>query len=190
MLSLNLAIYKKGVDVGSLFPKLNYLTLTRGRAELVEMTCPEKSRERLSIVLNMDMGISKEELEGLRALHGNTSRVMEVMVRGAQMSQEQYKQLVRVVLGECKSLMRLFLWFMPRQEKLISLEFLTSLEGRGAFPSLKFFEVRGVNAIRMVKSLGAEWVEGMDGFKIKGAWSERDKKWELEGPPKNQMEWQ
>jgi len=36
----------------------------------------------------------------------------------------------------------------------------------------------------MVESLGEEWIEGMNKLRIKGAWNERSRKWELEGLPR------
>jgi len=157
-LRIELGACKKGVDMASLLPKLKRLSLTREKEDLVEMECSGEPNEKLKIILGMNMNVNKEEFKGLRALHGRTRREMEVDIKAnrAQMSQKRYKHLVNVVPGECKSLKRLVLEFETKQKELSSLEFLTSLEERGAFPGLKSFEVIGVNAFRMGESLGAE----------------------------------
>jgi len=145
------------------------------------MRCSWGSSEELSIDLHIDTDMSKGEFEGLRALQGRARRKIEVIITGqAEMGQERYKQLVNVVLGECKSLERLVLEFKTKQEKLIVLEFLASLDERGGtFPKLKYFEITGVDAPCMMKLLGVEGAEGMD--KLEGAWDEKSGKWKLEG---------
>jgi len=121
----------------------------------------------------------EEELGGLlQAFHGRTCRNIYVEVNTeASMSQEQYRQLMNVMLRECGSLTKLVLRFTTKQSKLSPLEFVRRLEDRETFPELEFFEVAGVDAPCMVEPLGVKWVRGIN--RVKGTWNGR--KWELEG---------
>jgi len=108
--------------------------------------------------MGMGMGMSEKELGGLRALHGETCRSLYVEVdTEAPVSQEQCRQLVSTMLGECRSLKKVVLEFKTKQSDLFTLEeFLARLDERETFPELKYFEVAGVKAPRMVKPLGLE----------------------------------
>lgn len=180
--------YKKSADLGSLCPKMRWLDLKRGNTWLAGMRCSWQSNKKLRIVLDI-INISKEELEDLRVLHGSVCREMKVSIitnrapsgASSSISQERYKQLVNVVLGKCNSIEKLALQFRTKQDELSSPEFLTSLEKRGAlFPSLKSFKIKGVDAFRMMESLGAEGAEeGMN--ELRGTWDEKAGKWKVEG---------
>jgi zinc-RING finger domain len=172
--------YMKGMDIGSLLPKLEDFTLTREDVQFVGMRPFEQSNEKLEIDLKMDM--NKEELGGLRIPHEKTWKEIKVRITANQegMSQEQYGQVVTRMLRGCIFLERLVLRFTSKQEHLSGLEIIGSLDERGIFEHLESFEVIGVNVPLMVKPLGVEW-RG-DFSRVKGIWNEG--KWELEGHPK------
>jgi hypothetical protein len=166
-----------------LLQQVKNLTLipTGGGVEFVKVRRLGDSREKLDILLMMH-DISEKEFRGLRALYEGPFQEAEVEVvsHRVQISQEQYEQTVIGALGGCTLLERIILRFTPKQKGFFELKFLISLDKRGIFPNLKSFEVMGVDAPRVAKSLEANW-KG-DPSKIKGTWKDGVKhgEWILE----------
>jgi hypothetical protein len=179
--SMELDAYKMGnADMGRLFLNLEKLFLVREGTVLAELKMCTNLKRELTIELKVE-NVRRGDLEGLQVPCKNMCQRMEVsVIDQTPMEREEYEHLVEMFKG-CEGLKEIDVTFTREQNGLDDLGFISILGQKGKLRSLTSFDVRGVNASRMLERLtmGVLCTRAFDG--IRGTWDKTNGIWKVEG---------